>query len=148
MGWFEGWFDGLIVGLSDDFNKNAMEKKYMKLTDVDAYKTAFHLSNYVWKIVITWDWFSKKTIGAQFVEAVDSISANIAEGFGRYHKKDKVKFYRYSQASQKESLDWNEKSKNRNLLTESQYRFIFEQLKKIAPETGSLIKYTNEKLKI
>ncbi|MCK4639103.1 MAG: four helix bundle protein, partial [Bacteroidales bacterium] len=27
-------------------------------------------------------------------EAADSISANIAEGFGRYHKKDKIKFYR------------------------------------------------------
>jgi len=32
-----------------------------------------------------WDWFAKKHIGGQFVEEVDSISANIAEGFGRYH---------------------------------------------------------------
>ena len=79
-----------------------MEKKYLQLNDINAYKTAFKLSNYVWTIVIKWDWFAKKHIGGQFVEAVDSISANIAEGFGRYHKKDKIKFYRYSSGSIKE----------------------------------------------
>ena len=33
---------------------------------------------------------SKKVVGAQFAEACDSISANIAEGFGRHFKKDKI----------------------------------------------------------
>lgn len=62
-------------------------KRYLKLGEIKAYKTSFHLSNYVWNIVINWDWFPKKTIGGQFVEAVDSISANIAEGFGRVSQK-------------------------------------------------------------
>jgi len=31
--------------------------------------------------------FAKDTIGKQFARSVDSISANIAEGFGRYTKK-------------------------------------------------------------
>jgi len=35
---------------------------------------------------------ARKTVGEQFVDAVDSISANIAEGFGRYHKKIKLNF--------------------------------------------------------
>jgi len=34
----------------------------------------------------------KKHVGGQFVEVADSISANIADGFGRYNKKDKIKF--------------------------------------------------------
>ena len=76
------------------------------------YKIAFKLSNYVWDIIyIQWDLFTKKTIGVQMVNAVDSISANIAEGFGRHFKKDKVNFYRYSKGSLKESFDWNEKAK-------------------------------------
>jgi len=41
--------------------------------------------------MVKWDYFAKKTVGEQFIDAVDSISANIAEGFGRYHKKDKIK---------------------------------------------------------
>ena len=82
-----------------------MDKKYLKLNDIDAYKTAFNLSNYVWEIVVKWDTFAKDTVGKQFVKSTDSISANIAEGFGRYFKKDKIKFYRYSTGSLKEAFD-------------------------------------------
>ncbi|MFC4210150.1 four helix bundle protein [Pedobacter lithocola] len=39
----------------------------------------------MWNIVITWDYFSKDTIGKQLCRAANSISANIAEGYGRYH---------------------------------------------------------------
>ncbi|MFQ5707027.1 MAG: four helix bundle protein [bacterium] len=122
------------------------EKKYLSLNDVKAYKTAFHLSNYVWDIVIEWDHFAQNTIGRQFVNAVDSVSASIAEGFGRYHKKDKIKFYRYSYGSVKESFDWNEKSKVRNLLKQEEYEHIYQQLSLLPKEINGLIKLTNQKL--
>lgn len=94
--------------------ESGFDKNFLKLNDIECYRIAFHLSNYVWDIVIQWEWFIKKTVGAQFVEAVDSVSANIAQGFGRHYKKDKIKFYRYSKGSLKESFDWNEKSKIKN----------------------------------
>jgi len=50
-----------------------MEKKYLQLNNIDAYRTSFNLSNYVWVIVVKWDLFAKKHIGGQFVEAIDSI---------------------------------------------------------------------------
>jgi len=120
----------------------------LKLNDINAYKIAFNLSNYIWDIVIEWEWFAKKHVGGQFVEAVDSISANLAEGFGRYHKKDKIKFYRYSQGSIKECLDWNEKSKNRKLLTDKQYQHILKELQKLPQEINHFIQFTNQKLTI
>lgn len=123
------------------------EKKFLLLNDIDAYKISLNLSNYVWDIVVEWEWFAKKTIGSQFVNAVDSISANIAEGFGRYGKKDKIKFYRYSQGSIKECYDWNEKAKYRKLISQETYLYILTELKKIEPALGWLIKYTNEKFK-
>ncbi len=125
-----------------------MENKFLHLNDVTSYKIAFNLSNYVWDVVIKWDIFAKMHVGGQFVEAVDSISANIAEGFGRYHKKDKIKFYHYSQGSLKESFDWNEKSKVRKLLSDEEYNHIFSELQKLPKEINQLIKFTNEKLKI
>ena len=91
-----------------------MVKKYLQLNALNAYKTAFNLSNFVWDVVIKWDYFAKNTVGEQFVTAMDSISANIAEGFGRYSKKDKVKFYRYSNGSLKECFDRNQKSNCEN----------------------------------
>ena len=121
--------------------------KYLQLIDIDSYKKALALSSYVWGIVITWEWFPKKTVGIQFVTAIDSISANVAEGFGRYGKKDKVKFYNYSFGSVKEGLDWNEKSKIRGLLTNEQYKHILNELKSLPKDIHQLIKFTNERLK-
>jgi four helix bundle protein len=125
-----------------------MEKKFLQLNSIDAYKISFHLSNYVWSIVTGWDYFTKDTVGKQLVRAVDSISANIAEGFGRYSKKDKIKFYRYSYGSIKESLDWNEKAKVRQLITTNQYNYIFQELQKLPKSINQLIQYSNQKLKI
>ena len=123
-------------------------KKFLKLNDIEAFRISFHLSNYVWDSVLKWNNFSQRTVGEQFVKAVDSISANIAEGFGRYGKKDKIKFYRYSQGSLSESLNWNEKSKVRKLLSIEEYRYIFGELQKFPKSINALIRYTNQKLKV
>ncbi|HTK03936.1 MAG TPA: four helix bundle protein [Alphaproteobacteria bacterium] len=121
--------------------------KYLALNDINCYKRSLNISNYVWNIVVNWEWFSKKTVGDQFVRAVDSVSANIAEGFGRYTKKDKIKFYRYSFGSLKESCDWNEKAKIRKLITMEQYAFILNELQSLPKEINQLIQFTNLKLK-
>ena len=123
------------------------DKKYLQLNNIDCYKTAFNLSNYVWDIVVKWDNFTKNTVGRQFVNAADSNSANVAEGFGRYTKKDKINFYRYSYGSIKESLDWNEKSRIRGLITKEQYKYIYGELQKLPKLVNQLIKFTNDRLK-
>ena len=122
--------------------------KFLRLNDIVCHKRALSLSNYVWNIVILWDWFAKCTVGTQIVTACDSISANIAEGFGRYGKKDKIKFYFYSQGSIKEGHDWNEKAKHRGLIKIEQYEYILKELTVLPRETYQLIQFTNERLKI
>ena len=82
-----------------------VEENYLQLNKIGAYKISFELSNYVWDIVIKWHYLAKDTVGKQFIRAIDSISANIAEGFGRFHKKDKIKFYLNARSSVYESLD-------------------------------------------
>ncbi|MEQ9439755.1 MAG: four helix bundle protein [Cyclobacteriaceae bacterium] len=123
------------------------KEKYLKLSNIDAYKVAFHLSNLIWNEVTRWDYFAKDTVGKQFVNAADSISANIAEGFGRYHKKDKIKFYRYASGSLKEALDWNEKSRVRSLIDQVTYDTFFKELESLPKLINQLIKYTNLALK-
>ncbi len=123
-------------------------KKYLKLNDIEAYRIAFKLSKQVWDIIMKRDYFAKDTVGKQFVKSVDSISANIAEGFGRYSKKDKAKFFRYSVGSLYESLDWNEKSHIRKLLSEDEYSHIFSEMIKLPKAINSLILYTNKKLNV
>ncbi|MCF6269858.1 MAG: four helix bundle protein [Melioribacteraceae bacterium] len=81
------------------------------------------------------------------MNAIDSISANIAEGFGRFGKKDKIKFYRIAFGSMYEALDWTEKAIKRKLISDDEYKYIFSELNKLPKEIHSLIKFTNDKLK-
>ena len=81
-------------------------------------------------------------------KAVDSISVNTAEGLGRYSKKDKIKFYRYSFGSLYESLDWNKKAYIRRLLNEEEYSCIFSELIKLPKSINSLVLFTEKKLQI
>jgi four helix bundle protein len=85
-------------------------------------------------------------MGKQFVRAADSISTNIAEGFGRYGKKDRIKFYRCSLGSVKECLVWNQKAKVRKLITDEEYSCILSELQSLPLSLNSLIKYTRERL--
>lgn len=119
----------------------------MKLGEIECYQIAFRLSNVIWETVLSWDSFSKNTVGQQFVRSADSISANIAEGFGRFGKRDKSKFFRYALGSTYESLDWNEKSKVRALIDQQQYEKILQELQRLPKSINTLIKLTNNNLK-
>lgn len=120
---------------------------YLKITDIEAYNIAFRLSNQIWDTVLQWPYLAQKTIGAQFIDAADSVSANLAERFGRYFKKDKIKFYHYARASASECVDWLEKSAQRKLIDDTSYQFLKEELEKIPKSINALIKYTDVKLK-
>jgi four helix bundle protein len=115
----------------------------LQLNDIDAYKAAFKFGNDVWDTVAKWDYFAKDTLGRQFCRAVDSISANIAEGFGRYHKREKVQFYRIALGSTWECLDANEKAKKRQLISPTDYERFLGTLKTLPKLINQLIKYTN-----
>ena len=57
--------------------------KGLRLEDLEVYKVAMEIGEIVWSIVIRWEYFEKKTLGAQLVDAADSIAFNISEGYGR-----------------------------------------------------------------
>jgi len=120
--------------------------RFLKLADITAYRKSFDLSNTAWKIIIKWDYFAKDTVGKQFCRAIDSVSANVAEGFGRYHRKDKEKFYYNARGSVYESLDWLQKSKVRDLITETEYKQMFQVLSELPKDVNTLIRYTEQRL--
>ena len=124
-----------------------MERNYLTVEKLSSYKKSFDFSNEVWDIIIKWDYFAKDTVGKQFVKAADSISANIAEGFGRYSKKDKVRFYRISLGSLEETGDWLRKAFSRELISSELNTKLTNSINDIRLEIFHLIKFTNEKLK-
>ena len=123
-----------------------LPQKFLHLKDIAAYKNSFLLSNSVWMIVGNWTPLAKNTVGHQFIRSIDSVSANIAEGFGRYHKKDKQKFYYNARGSVYEALDWLQKAKIRQLLSEEEYKKIYTVLIGLPKEINALISWTQTHL--
>ena len=115
----------------------------LRVEDLDIYQMAEDLSDRIWEICIKWDYFAKDTIGKQLVRAADSISANLAEGHGRYHFNDRLKYCYYARGSLEETKNWISKAIRRNLIkTEiSEINHVVELLpKKLNAYIGSIKK--------
>lgn len=110
------------------------------LGSLRAYQLSRDLSKIVWNIVENWDWFSKSTIGGQWVRATDSISANFSEGYGAYFFNDTIKFYYYSRRSLFECCDWFGKANERGLINKSEYGEIKAILDELPLEINKMIK--------
>jgi len=105
------------------------KKKYILLKDLEVYQLARKLSEIGWEIYSSLDWQTRKITGDQFIEAVDSIGANIAEGYGRFHYLDKIRFFYNSRASLYECAEhWSELLYERQKIEKEAY----EEFKKIA----------------
>ncbi|MEK7624556.1 MAG: four helix bundle protein [Patescibacteria group bacterium] len=108
------------------------KKRYILLKDLKVYQLARELSRIGWEMYKDLDWQTKKIMGDQFIEATDSIGANIAEGYSRFHYLDKIKFYYTSRASLSECNDhWLELLLERKKIKDEnhkKFKTIAEQL--------------------
>jgi len=114
---------------------------YHNLEDLEVYQLAEQFSDEIWFEVINWDYFAKDTIGKQVVRSSDSISANIAEGYGRYHYKENRNFCYFSRGSIIETKGWLKKALKRNLINETRYNQLFEKLQTIHAKLNGYIKF-------
>lgn len=63
-----------------------------EIYEYDVYKLAIKLADKIWNDYDNWDIKTQHTIGYQIIRSADSISANLAEGFGRYSNPTKIDF--------------------------------------------------------
>lgn len=115
----------------------------MKLEELQVYSLSMEMAEKIWVIVKEWDYFAKDTIGKQLVRAVDSIAANLSEGYGRYHYREKINFSYYSRGSLFETKTWLTKAHNRSLLTSESYDLFIGQINLIGIKLNNYIKTTS-----
>ncbi|MGH7900646.1 MAG: four helix bundle protein [Thermodesulfobacteriota bacterium] len=75
----------------------------------------------------------------QFIRVIDSIGANIAEGFGRHHYLDSVKFYYNARGSLWESKHWTELLYERGLIAEEAYKQLSEKLNTLGIKLNNFV---------
>jgi four helix bundle protein len=72
-------------------------------TDLEIWQLAKEIVIKVYKLLATFPKEEKFGVVAQCKDSVTSIPANIAEGFGRFHYKDKTNFYYNARGSLEET---------------------------------------------
>ena len=103
------------------------------------YQLAEEIADLVWEVVIGWDRFARETIGRQFVEAADSIGANIAEGTGRGTFADNRRFARIARASLFEVRHWLRRAYRRKLLSDPEIDAFQKLIKELSPKLSAYI---------
>ena len=106
------------------------------------YRLAREGSRELWKIYKGFDWQTKKVVGDQAITAIDSIGANIAEGFGRFHYLDKNKFYYNARGSLVETLHWVDVLGERGILPTEQAHRLRGALTDLAVKLNNYIAST------
>jgi len=87
----------------------------------------------------------KKHIGDQFLRSVDSIGANIAEGYGRYYYLDKVRFFYNSRASHYEAFNhWLELMYEREKISETEFSSICKTAAALQIKLNNFISSTSK----
>ena len=120
-------------------------KNFIELKNLEVYQLSRKLSSVAWEIFCRMDFMDKKHIGDQFLRSVDSIGANIAEGYGRYHYLDKVRFYYNSRASHYEAFThWLELLFEREKITETEFTSIDETALKLQIKLNNFITSTSK----
>ncbi len=120
-----------------------MRKNYIHLHELEVYRLARELSRVSWLVFEKLPWPDKKIMGEQFIRSVDSVGANIAEGYARFHYLDRVRFYYQSRSSLSEACDhWLELLLERRKISNDDYEEIKSIQKPLEIKLNNFIKST------
>lgn len=110
------------------------------LEDLRVLQDCEQVADSVWKLVLVWDDFARETIGKQLVRAVDSIGANVAESYGRFHFGEKQQFLYYGRGSLFETKYWLNRCYARQLISENHLNTYAKQLNSIGRQINNFVK--------
>lgn len=110
------------------------------LDEIEIYTIAEAMADKWWEIVSRWKPFGQDTVGKQLIRAVDSIGANIAESYRRYHYGEKIYLHYYSRGSLYEAKFFAQRAFERKLVTESEFAEMSNELQSLAPKLNAFIK--------
>jgi four helix bundle protein len=113
-----------------------------KFTDLDVWKEAHKLTLLIYKYTESFPKSEEFGLKNQLRRAAVSVESCIAEGFSRYHFKDRLTFYYDSRGSISEIQSQAITSKDLSYINANQSEEIFRQSEKVAIILGGLIRST------
>jgi len=110
------------------------------LEDLTLLKKAEEIADANWNLVQSWNEFDRDTLGKQLVRAMDSVGANVAEAFGRFHYGEKINFLYYARGSVFESKYWINRAQKRRLISLETHQQYAAQLTDVAVGINNFIR--------
>lgn len=110
------------------------------VADLEIYRIARELSKEAWNIYKDMSFDIQKIIGHQFVRSTDSVWANIAEWFWRFHYLDSIKFYYNARWSLQETKHRIELLYDREVLSNPIYKNTLERLEILSVKLNNFIR--------
>ena len=105
-------------------------------------QAAEKIADGLWPVVVEWDIFARDTVGKQLVRAADSVGANIAEAYGRYHYGEKLRFLYFARGSLYETKYWLNRARVRRLTANDLAQSYADDLSNLAFQLNTFAKAT------
>ena len=119
------------------------KKIFIPLQDLEVYRLARKLSSMAWEVYQRLTFKQRKVWGDQMLEAVDSVGANIAEGYARYPYLEKIRFYYISRASLSEGIEhWIDLGFERGIVSDQEFESFNRLRPDIQVKLNNMIKST------
>jgi len=109
----------------------------LKFEELRVLQAAEAVADGIWRQVVRWDPFAREVVGGQLAKAADSIGANIAEAFGRFHFGEKLQFLYYARGSLFETKYWLNRARTRDLMPSAQVQDYVSQLTDLARQLNA-----------
>lgn len=100
-------------------------KPSYQLEDLEVYRLAVELSDLAWGLYSSLHWTKQKHVGDQYLRAMDSVGANIAESYGLYHFLNRIRHLYISRGSLKEaSVFWLDVMYKRDYISKEYHSLV------------------------
>jgi len=111
----------------------------LEFEELRVLKAAEAIADGIWQQVVRWEGLARETVGKQMARAGDSVGANIAEAYGRYHYSEKLQFLYYARGSLFETKYWLNRASARELVPSDQVQDYANQLTDLARQLNSFV---------
>ena len=96
--------------------------------DIIAWQKSYDYCLYVYKVSANFPEFERFGLRSQFTRAAVSITANIAEGYKKLSRQDKLRFLNISQGSLEECRNYNLLSRDLGYISDEEYNILEEKI--------------------
>jgi four helix bundle protein len=118
----------------------------MKLEDLNLYRECQNFEQELWNKVAGWEEFAKDTLGKKLVLTADSISSNIAQGYGRYFFEENRQFCYKSRGALLDTRGLIKKSFDRQLISEEDFNKYEAEIEKLHKMLNAYIRSIGKRI--